>query len=1205
MFISSWLDSVRSRLHTSKVTRRRRPQSLRRSIEKFEDRTLLTVSAFFFNGELTVQSDGSDAILIQEDPANMGFVQVLDDGNAISTLLPTLAANVTSIVVEGGDGNNTIDLRNVDSLVFSNPALTVSASGGDGNDTIFGSPNVLEVLSGNDGADTISAGDGDDTINGGDGEDDLSGEGGIDLINGGDGEDNIDGGTGDDVINGGSSGDTIEGGDGNDIINGDSGDDSISGSAGMDTIDGGSSDDTVSGGDDDDVITGNGGNDSLSGDGGDDDVNGQGSMDTIDGGIGDDTLTGGTNDDTINGGLGNDRIIGNNGEDLLIGDAGDDVIQGGSGNDQIFGDLQVPDVNSIGNDRILGQAGNDRISGGGGTDTMDGGVGNDLITSDDPLQLSINLTASAAESPAGSQATFNVTLSFASSNLVTVDFMTVDGTAMAGTDYTRTMGTLHFNPGETQMTVVVPILDDMDGEADETFFLQLSNPTGAQIGNSQATATIQDDDGGPPPVSQFDIVVNFTGGLTPSQQAVFTAAEQRWEELIVGDVPDINIPGFGLIDDLVIDASGVAIDGVGGILGQAGPRDVRPGSFIPATGVMQFDTADLAGLEANGGLVDVILHEMGHVLGFTTGIFTPLNLIINPSLGGNAGADTRFIGRQATDEYNARFGVMENGVPLHNDGVGGRADSHLRESVYTNELMTPFINAGTVNPISRTTVAIFADIGYVVDFTMADPFVAAPTGNSTSLTAGPADVLRPAIQVIGQVMGPDSDELLGGDGNDTLIASLGDDFLTGGSGNDSMVGSLGDDTMFGGSGIDTMEGGEGDDQLDGQQGDDRADGGSGNDTFIWDGSTDNTDTIVSTTGFNTVDVRGGNAVDNFVISQQDDLMVIGEGSESITLNPTISNVIINGGGADDNITITSLDDVIPTVLTVNGDNGDDTISALNAELGNVRMMLNGGAGDDVITGSLGADTINGGDGADNLSGSAGNDTITGGAGMDTISGGGGDDSLRGSLDSDTLDGDNGNDILFGDEGNDRLEGSNDDDTIFGGLGNDKLIGNSGNDSMVGEEGRDSMFGGSGNDTVEGGSSSDFIRGQGGNDRVRGGDGNDTITGDTGNDTLVGGDGDDSIDAGDGQDGLSGGDGDDRLIGFGGRDSIIGGDGNDFLQGGGGQDTLIGEDGDDTLNGQGATDILVGGDGNDVIADLGEQNEKFMFSLSVLQDLEAL
>ncbi len=71
-----------------------------------------------------------------------------------------------------------------------------------------------------------------------------------------------------------------------------------------------------------------------------------------------------------------------------------------------------------------------------------------------------------------------------------------------------------------------------------------------------------------------------------------------------------------VVDDLPVLAQGVAIDGPGRILGQAGSTHVRPeaagdAAFLPAKGIMSFDTADLGRMEADGALHDVIAHEMG------------------------------------------------------------------------------------------------------------------------------------------------------------------------------------------------------------------------------------------------------------------------------------------------------------------------------------------------------------------------------------------------------------------------------------------------------------------------------------------------------------------------------------------------------------------------------------------------------------------
>jgi len=60
------------------------------------------------------------------------------------------------------------------------------------------------------------------------------------------------------------------------------------------------------------------------------------------------------------------------------------------------------------------------------------------------------------------------------------------------------------------------------------------------------------------------------------------------------------------VDDLLISASARTIDGVNGILGQAGPDAFRSGTDLPYHGVMEFDSADLADLEASGQLEDLV-----------------------------------------------------------------------------------------------------------------------------------------------------------------------------------------------------------------------------------------------------------------------------------------------------------------------------------------------------------------------------------------------------------------------------------------------------------------------------------------------------------------------------------------------------------------------------------------------------------------------
>src|SRR5262249_33799379 len=211
----------------------------------------------------------------------------------------------------------------------------------------------------------------------------------------------------------------------------------------------------------------------------------------------------------------------------------------------------------------------------------------------------------------------------------------------------------------------------------------------------------------------YTIEIPFLGGLTDRQKAAFQHAANRWTTAIVGDLPDVMVGGER-INNLRITAQGTDIDGPGNILGQAGPNRLRPANagaaaFLPATGDMQFDTADLAQMEQNGTLDDVITHEMGHVIGIGT-VWTRKNLL----KGANTNNPT-FVGPNAMREY----GKLKNAagpipVPVENMGGQGTANSHWREAVFNAELMTGFVDIGG-NPMSRMTVASLQDLGYQVN----------------------------------------------------------------------------------------------------------------------------------------------------------------------------------------------------------------------------------------------------------------------------------------------------------------------------------------------------------------------------------------------------------------------------------------------------------------------------------------------------------
>lgn len=108
--------------------------------------------------------------------------------------------------------------------------------------------------------------------------------------------------------------------------------------------------------------------------------------------------------------------------------------------------------------------------------------------------LSINNVSQNEGNSGTANFTFVVTLSAASASVVTVDVSTSNGTAAAGVDYTAINTMLTFAPGEVSKAVNVEVYGDSTFEADETFFVNLSNPTNATIAVAQGIGTILNDD---------------------------------------------------------------------------------------------------------------------------------------------------------------------------------------------------------------------------------------------------------------------------------------------------------------------------------------------------------------------------------------------------------------------------------------------------------------------------------------------------------------------------------------------------------------------------------------------------------------------------------------------------------------------------------------------------------------------------------------
>jgi Ca2+-binding RTX toxin-like protein len=139
---------------------------------------------------------------------------------------------------------------------------------------------------------------------------------------------------------------------------------------------------------------------------------------------------------------------------------------------------------------------------------------------------------SVAEGDSGTTtATFTVTLSAASSDTVTVDWATANGTATSPADYEAASGTVTFAPTDTTETISVTVNGDTSDEVSETFQVNLSNPGGATISDGQATGTITDDDG--PTISIANASVDEGDSGTPTASFTVTLSAASPETVTV------------------------------------------------------------------------------------------------------------------------------------------------------------------------------------------------------------------------------------------------------------------------------------------------------------------------------------------------------------------------------------------------------------------------------------------------------------------------------------------------------------------------------------------------------------------------------------------------------------------------------------------------------------------------------------------------
>ncbi|MBD2600142.1 Calx-beta domain-containing protein [Microcystis viridis] len=542
-------------------------------------------------------------------------------------------------------------------------------------------------------------------------------------------------------------------------------------------------------------------------------------------------------------------------------------------------------------------------------------------------------------------------------------------------------------------------------------------------------------------------------------------------------------------------------------------------------------------------------------------------------------------------------------IEVLSDEVLGTANGAYSSSTNKIYLSASFLNTASSAAIVNV---ILEEIGHYVDAQINPVDSAGDEGaifaelvRGNSLDVATLDALRAendqtTIIVNGEIIQVEQADFTGTNGNDSITGTSGDDNISGLDGNDTLSGLGGWDSIYGGNGNDSLNGGDGNDYFTNDAGNDTINGGSGDDRYEVDYSSASsglTMTYNTTTGSGTITV--GTETDTFTSiesfngfkgTEYNDVIFGGTESESYYYYGGL-----NGGSGND---------------TISGNAGSDDIYG---EDGN--DVLNGGADNDALYGGSGNDLLNGDAGDDYFTNEDGNDTINGGSGIDryeadySYASSGLTMTYNTATGSGTITVGTETDTFTSIENFNGFKGTEYNDVIFGGTASEywgALSGGGGNDTISGNAGDDRIYGEDGNDVLNGGVGNDQLYGGNGNDLLNGDLGNDVLNVDAGNDTINGGAGSDiyeadysyassgltmtydtatasgTITVGTETDTFT------SIESFGQTSPFKGTEYNDVIFGGIEGDRLSGGRGNDTISGNAGNDEIYGDDGNDVL-----------------------
>ncbi|HSH97045.1 MAG: hypothetical protein ACAH07_11790 [Methylophilaceae bacterium] len=1015
--------------------------------------------------------------------------------------------------LDGGSGVNTATYLHASTGVIATLSTVagVAASGDAAGDSYINIQNLTgsnfaDLLIGDLNANSIAGGLGNDTLEGLAGADTLDGVTGTDTASyahsaigvvasmttglagvtttgdaAGDVYFNIDvleGSAFDDVLIGDATANTINGGEGDDTLEGLAGADTLNGGNGNDTASYAHASAAVSATLTSGIITSSGDalNDSYI------------SIENLTGSIYNDQLVGDFNNNTLTGGDGNDTLEGLGGADFLDGGIGTDtanyadataavvasmtttftagptVTTSGDAAGDTYNSIEVMQ-GSIYNDVLIGAGGAETLIGGAGNDTLEGMAGADSLdggTGTADTATYIHSTAGVVASMTTGLAGVTTTGDAAGdvySNIEVLEGSTFDDYLIGNLNANTLLG----NTGNDTLEGLGGA-DSLDGGTgtDTATYLHATGAVVASLTTGLVTAT------GDAAGDVYTSIENLTGS--------------NFNDQLLGNASANTLSGGDGNDTL---------EGLGGADSLDGGNGTNTASYANAsTGVVATLTT-LTGVTPSGDAAGDVYTNIQNLTGSA----------FADSLIGDTGANT-LIGGAGNDTLEGLAGADSL-----DGGTGNNTASYAHAAAgLVASLSTPASNTGDALGDSYT------NIQNLLGTTFADTLTGDINANILSGNDG-NDTLQGFAG---------ADTLDGGNGTDTatyinssvgVVASMTNGLVTttGDAAGDSYVsieileGSAFADQLIGDSTANIINGGNGDDTLEGLGGADSLDGGAGNNMASYEhaaaGLVVALDAAAATTAVGATVTPTGDAVGDTYTNIQN---LRGSGFDDTLYGDTNANSIYGGNGND----------------VIQGLAGNDS--------------LYGEAGDDTLVGGAGTDALDGGTGTDiasyrntatgitvslinpaNNTGEAIGDTYVS---IEGLEGGTGNDSLTGNDSSNTL---------LGGSGNDTLEGLGGADIINGGIGTDtasyanagvavvaslttsfttgpavvnagdavgdtfvsieNLLGSANNDVLIGDLNANSITGGAGNDTLEG------IGGTLGGDTLDGGIGNDTAS----------------------------------------------------------------------------------------------------------------